>query len=248
MHTRVPANGHNSFVTRNANWAAAMNTIRRGVPNIRHKKFAERAAILDPENSFLVNGSLTLEIDIRILQPQRSIWTPTDATAAKEVCSDLLKILDDADPYNADITFAVDEKDEEGGQEMFYAHRVILKTRSPTLAGLADESEHSTPIPIKDVRPSIFRMILRFVYGGEIPSKDILDTQAKVIVRAADEYGCTWLKLAAEAALASAGITTENAAEIILFADATNCAMLKEVAMDYFVANASDVMESDGFK
>lgn len=211
-------------------------------------RFADRAAILDPRNGFLVNGSLTLEIDICVLQPERRIWTPTDATAAKEVCSDLLKILDDADPNNADITFAVDGKEGEGGQEMFYAHRVILTTRSPTLAGLADESEHSTPIPIKDVRPSIFRMVLRFVYGGEIPSKDILDTEAKVIVRAADEYGCTGLKLAAEAALASAGITTDNAAELILFADATNCAMLKEVAMDYFVQNAHDVMESDGFK
>ena len=248
MHARVPANGHNSFVTSNANRGAAIRTMRRGMSNIGHKKFAERAAVLDPENGFLLNGSLTLEIEIRILQPQRRIWTPTDATAAKEVCSDLLKILDDADPNNADITFAVDGDSEEGGQEMFYAHRVILKTRSPTLAGLADESEHSAPIPIKDVRPSIFRMILRFVYGGEIPSKDILDTEAKVIVRAADEYGCTGLKLAAEAALASAGITTENAAEIILFADATNCAMLKEVAMEYFVQNAIDVMESDGFK
>ena len=248
MHVTVPANGHNSFVTSSANRGAAIRILRPGMSIIGNKRFAERAAVLDPENGFLVNGNLTLEIDIRILQPQCRIWTPTDATAAKEVCSDLLKILDDADPYNADISFAVDGKDEEGGQEMFYAHRAILKTRSPTLAGLADESEHSTPVPIKDVRPSIFRMILRFIYGGEIPSKDILNTEAKVIVRAADEYGCTGLKLAAEAALASAGITTENAAEIILFADATNCAMLKEVAMDYFVENANDVMESDGFK
>lgn len=250
MQTRVPANGHHYFGgTRDGNNSGAETfTLRRGAVKIGHKKFAERAAILDPENGFLVNGSLTLEIDISIVQPERRTWTPTDATAAKGVCSDLLKILDDADPNNADITFAVDGKEEEGGQVMFYAHRLILTTRSPTLAGLADESEHSTPIPIKDVQPSIFRMVLRFVYAGEIPSKDILDTEAKAIVRAADKYGCTGLKLAAEAALASAGITADNAAGLILFADATNCAMLKEVAMDYFVKNADDVMESDGFK
>ena len=81
-----------------------------------------------------------------------------------------------------------------------------------------------------------------------VPKKDVLAENSKAIVRAADRFGCSGLKLAAEAELASAGITTENAAELILFADATNCAMLKEAAMDYFVKNAQDVMASDGFE
>lgn len=56
------------------------------------------------------------------------------------------------------------------------------------------------------------------------------------------------LKLAAKAELAAAQIAPENDANLVLFADATNCAMLKEIAMDYFVANAEAVMKSNGFK
>ena len=94
----------------------------------------------------------------------------------------------------------------------------------------------------------MFRMLLRFIYGGEVPSADVLKSGGRSIIRAADEYGCTGLKLAAEAELASDGVTTENAAELILFADGTNCAMLKEAAMDYFVKNAQPVMASEGFE
>lgn len=91
-------------------------------------------------------------------------------------------------------------------------------------------------------------MLLRFIYGGEMPSEEFLGDQAKPIIHAADKYGCTGLKLAAESKMATAGVTTENAAGLILFADATNCAMLKEAAMEYFVANADDVMSSEGYK
>ena len=90
-------------------------------------------------------------------------------------------------------------------------------------------------------------MLLRFIYGGEVPGKHLIKREARSIIRVADRFGCTGLKLAAEAELSAVGITTENAAELVLFADATNCAMLKEAAMDYFVTNAQDVMASEGF-
>lgn len=72
-------------------------------------------------------------------------------------------------------------------------------------------------------------------------------SNALAIIRAADRFGCTGLKLTAEIELAREGITTEHAAELILFADATNCALLKEAAIDYFVANADEVMATEGY-
>ena len=136
-----------------------------------------------------------------------------------------------------------------GQAQEFHAHRNILKARASVLADfVADYPDSSTSIPIKDVEPDVFRMLLRFIYGGEMPNDDVLSDQAKPIIHAADNYGCTGLKLAAEAKISTAGITTEIAAELILFADATNCAMLKESAMEYFVANAEDVMNSEGYK
>ena len=199
-----------------------------------------RADVLDASNKYLVDGNLTVEVDIQVMLDKPPTWTPTNT-----VCSDMLAFLDAADADNTDVTFEVASND---GKELFYAHGPILAARCPTLAGLAEDYDPDTPIPVGDVQADVFRMILRYVYGGEVPSKEVINEQAKDIIHAADKYGCTGLKLTAEAELATAGITTENAAEIILFADATNCAMLKENAMEFFVKNALDVMASEGYE
>ena len=47
--------------------------------------------------------------------------------------------------------------------------------------------------------------------------------------------------------MASADISTDSVAELILFADATNCALLKEAAMGKFVDDIEGVMASDGY-
>jgi hypothetical protein len=96
--------------------------------------------------------------------------------------------------------------------------------------------------------PGVFRKILRFVYGGEVPPKDVLKDEARTLIQAADRFGVTGLKLSAEAELVSSSINVESCAELILFADGTNCAMLKEAAVDFFVAQSVDVMKSDGYE
>ena len=203
-----------------------------------------RADVLDASNKYLVDGNLTVEVDIQVMLDKPPTWTPTNT-----VCSDMLAFLDAADADNTDVTFEVASND---GKELFYAHGPILAARcptkglGPTLASLAEGCDPDTPIPIGDVQADVFRMLLRYVYGGEIPSKCVL-REGRNIIRAADRFGCTGLKLAADAEMATAGITAENAAELILFADATNCAMLKETAVEFFVENKDDVMASEGF-
>ena len=204
------------------------------------RNYAKREDVLNSSKNYLVDGNLTVEVDIQVMLDKPPTWTPTNT-----VCSDMLAFLDAADADNTDVTFEVASND---GKELFYAHGPILAARCPTLAGLAEDYDPDTPIPVGDVQADVFRMILRYVYGGEVPSKEVINEQAKDIIHAADKYGCTGLKLTAEAELATAGITTENAAEIILFADATNCAMLKENAMEFFVKNALDVMASEGYE
>ena len=213
------------------------------------KNFMLRCSVLDPSRNFLVNGDLTVEIDLRVMLDKPPTWTPKNT-----VCSDMLKLLDTADADNSDILFEIlktvgGSKDgEERNLHSFYAHRNILSVRCPTLASLAEDCPDGSPIPITEADPDIFRMLLRFVYAGEVPDQIDLAEKSKNIIRVADRFGCTGLKLVAEAQLASDGITTVNAAELILFADGTNCAMLKEAAMDYFVKNAQAVMASKGFE
>ena len=211
---------------------------------------ARRSDVLDMSKNYLVGGNLTVEIDIQVMLDKPPTWTPTNT-----VCSDMLTLLESADDDdNADVIFDIEDGDKakthskQSEHQVFHAHKAILSIRCPTLASLADGCDSDEPLPIIDIHPDIFRMILRFVYGGEVPKKNVLAENSKTIIRAADRFGCTGLKLAAEAELASAGITTENAAELILFADGTNCAMLKETAMDYFIKNAPAVMESEGFE
>ena len=210
--------------------------------------FAKREDVLDSSKKYLVDGNLVVEVEMQVLLDKPPTWTPTNT-----VCSDMLEILDSADEETADVSFEVGDSDKattrsrKDGHMTFYAHKAILSKRAPALAALMDDCSPGTAIPISDVHPDLFRMLLRFIYGGEVPGENVLTGEGRGIIRIADRFGCTGLKLAAEAELAAAGITTENAADIILFADATNCAMLKEAAMEYFVTNAQAVMESEGF-
>ena len=205
--------------------------------------YARRSHVLDTSKNFLQDGNLTVDVVLKVQREEPTIWTPSNT-----VCSDMLKVMNRADAENADVHFSVISQDEENANSSFHAHRAILAVRCPALAELAEDCDVEKPIPIQDVSPDMFRMLLRFIYGGEIPPKAVLMGNSRAIIRAANEYGCTGLKLAAEAELARDGIATENAAELILFADATNCALLKEVAMEYFVANAEAVMASTGYE
>lgn len=154
---------------------------------------------------------------------------------------DMLRLLESGD--NADVIFEVGL-----AKKSFRAHRLILLTRCPVLASLVEDCNAGDPIPIEGIDPSMFLMLLRFVYGGEVPGKDAVKKDAQTIIRAADRFGCTGLKLHAEAELASADISTNEVAELILFADATNCALLKEAAMDKFVDDVDGVMASNGYE
>ena len=222
------------------NTHAPMNTDATASEAWGVKKFALRSGVLDPLKQYLVGGNLTVEADIQVMLDKPPTWTPTNT-----VCSDMLKMLEAGSSDNCDVTFEVGPNE----PKVFHAHRNILVARAPAIADfIADISDPSSMIPIKDVEPTIFRMVLRFIYGGEVPAKNVLAENARDIIHAADKYGGTGLKLAAEAQLTSDGITTENAAELILFADATNCAMLKEAAMEHFAKNAQAVMASEGFE
>ena len=213
-----------------------------------YRNYVKREKALKPSRHYLVDGNLTVEVDIQVMLDTPPVWTPTNT-----VCSDMLEILDSADAENADVLFEIGDGDKattrsrKDDHKTFYAHKLILSKRAPALAALADMCSLGAAIPISDVHPDLFRMLLRFIYGGEVPGEDVLREEARDIIRVADRFGCTGLKLAAEAEMATAGITTENAAELILFADGMNCAMLKEAAMDYFVTNAQNVMASEGF-
>jgi hypothetical protein len=197
------------------------------------KRFHLRSDVLDPTKGFLVDGNLIIEVDIQVYKKDVSpFWEPKN-----ELQIDLMKVLESAD-QSSDVTFLV-------GPEEFSANLNILKVRAPELAALAEDCPSGTPIPMKDIKPSAFRSLLRFVYANDV---DDHPNEARDLLDVANRFGCKGLKLAAEAELAASGISVDTAADMILLGDAKNCALLKEAAMDFFAANATSVMSSPGWE
>jgi hypothetical protein len=88
---------------------------------------------------------------------------------------------------------------------------------------------------------------LNYIYGGKV-SDDDMKSHEREIIEAADKYGVINLKLEAEACLVEGTtFTIENVKELLIYAESKNCALLKEAAMDYVVANKAEVIKKLSF-
>jgi hypothetical protein len=182
----------------------------------------------------LVDGNLTIEVDIQVYRDESPFWEPKN-----ELHLDMMKFLESAN-QSGDVKFQV-------GSKEFSAHRQILQARVPELAALAEDCSPDTLIPIQDIKPSTFRSLLQFVYANDVPQPEELKNEARELLDVANRFGCKGLKLLAEAELAVSGLSVDTAADLVLLADARNCALLKESAMDFFAANPTSVMSSSGW-
>lgn len=211
-----------------------------------YTEFGSRDKILDPANNYLIDGNMTIEIDLQIEVGDLPIWSPPKLI--QKASDDLVQLLETAEAETADVHFEVQKK-KRGKKTTIHAHRLIIDARAPTLAALLGEGDSSNTcvVPIQNTDPDLFQDVLRFVYGGRIPEEARLKEHGRELVDISNRFGCMGLKHAAEAKLASSAIDVGNCAELIIFADAKNCAMLKEVAMTFFVANASQIMQSEDF-
>ena len=143
----------------------------------------------------------------------------------------MLKLLENEE--DSDVTFMVKKT-------KIPAHKLILKMNAPVLHGFCTEQEEGGSIPIKETTPKLFRVILRYVYGGDVPDSVTVD-MAKDIIIAADRYEVAGLKLAVETTLVEAlMLNGDNFSEWLLFADAKNYPLLKEQATNYL-----DLMNSE---
>lgn len=155
------------------------------------------------------------------------------------------------DEATADVCFEVDVPDGEEtsllGEETsvvshsFHAHRLILQGCAPLLADLFVEKSSTDgglpTVTITGVKPNVFEHLLRYVYGGKIPG-EFLKKHARDVLDAADKFSIVTLKLEAEAAyLKATKVNLDNAVDVLLYAEAKNCALLKEFVLDFFLEN-----------
>jgi speckle-type POZ protein len=197
---------------------------------------------------YLIEGSLTIYIWMQLKE-----LIPKNPTSAI-----ILKLF--GDESSADVVFEITEQQKTENKKgrkraktsssaaTFYGHRLILQHHSPELDALCKLSEGMAPILINDIKPEVFRHLLYYVYGGEISQHDFA-THAKDLINASNKYGVTNLKLEAEVwYVHNTDVTINNVIDNLLYADAMNCALLKEVVMDFIVENRKEVVQRVSFQ
>jgi speckle-type POZ protein len=210
--------------------------------------FAKRSTIIDS----LVDGTLVVEVHIKPHEPIKAALP--QFIPENPFCNNMLQIFNDEE--SSDIVFAVGDHQPKNNAAkvakiapvIFYAHCLIVRACSTILADLCQsKGDPTTPIQITDVSPEVFRHLLHYIYGGKIPDVN-MKSHAKEIIDAADRYGVATLKLEAEASLVKGTtFSLENVKELLLYAESKNCALLKEVAMDFLINKKDEVIGKISF-
>ena len=209
--------------------------------------FASRKTLLGA----LVDGALVMEVMIKQADPaelQKSfiIENPFGAN--------MLDLFNDEE--SADVVFEVDSKVGEHEKKetrsskkkklapiLFHAHRCVMKKGAPMLYELC---KMGGKVCINGVKADVFGELLRYMYGQEL-HEDTLGANAREFIDAADRYGAVYLKLRAETEYVKTPMSTENVMDTLLYADAKNCALLKEAVMEFLVECNDDAIEKLSF-
>lgn len=178
-------------------------------------------------------GVFTIEVEIQAPDNTPQFWVPK-STMSK----DFAHLFESGD--GADVSLVVGSK-----KERIVAHRSILLVRAPTLAALCLDG--AADVEIDDVDEELFKALLRFAYD-DVFEPPATTTGVRSLLQLADRFGCVQLKLHAETCLAEAGVSNNEAAEMLLFADGHSCPQLKELARDVLVSDLPAVMASEGWK
>jgi len=210
--------------------------------------FAKRSKIMNA----LVKGTLIIEVRMKL---DKEIEPFTPFIPENPLCKHILKRF--MEEETADVLFEVGSESEgcrgarkriKGTLATFHAHSFVLRDCAPTLAELCKSATTMSPIRISDVKPDMFRHMLYYVYGGKI-SDEVLESNARDLIDVADKYSVVNLKLEAEACYArSVKLTVGNMLDILLYADSKNCALLKELVIDFMVENWEGIIGKVSFQ
>ncbi|KAL5008437.1 hypothetical protein ScPMuIL_014018 [Solemya velum] len=181
----------------------------------------------------------------RVMSPKKPPIVTTDEQSVTMAYWQDGKTLRDCSRYmlenqiGCDVTFLVGQK----GQEI-RAHKFILISRSPVFQAMlcGPLGEKQTPIPIPDIEPHSFGLILRYMYyDAMIAKKD----QISEILYAAKKYCLSNLVKICRDKL-SKWITTDNACELLHQALMLDDSTLVRQCQSFVLKNGELCLKSAG--
>ena len=191
-------------------------------------KILKRSVILDETNRILQNGAFSINVGIQVKDDIDHLFHPKS-----DHSKNMLKLLRSGE--DADAFFIV------GGRAVMI-HKPIVKAHAPILASHFDGI-------INDIKPEVFQLLLEHIYSGNKPTKEDVLEHGKGLIDAANRYELVELKMLVENMLVrERGLTVENVAEYILFADAQCCPLLKEYAFAFFSVHSKQVLKLETSK
>lgn len=129
----------------------------------------------------------------------------------------------------------------------FPAHRSVLGSRSPVFATMFENNMIESTgniVEISDIEPEVVKELLRFIYTERVECLDVLGLELFV---AADKYALEDLKFKCEDVLCNS-IDAENAVVLLIHADLHRSQRLKDVAQEFIVKNAEEVVMTSSYK
>ena len=147
-----------------------------------------------------------------------------------------------------DVTLTITQEEGDSPTQVnLYAHKAILAARSPVFARMfshdMQESVTNT-IKLSDIEPEVLKELLTYIYTSESPN---IKTHAASLLYHAQKYQLVHLKALCEQRL-SYDLQIDNAARILLLADAWNAEQLKRNALLFINEHGYEVQLTEEWK
>jgi hypothetical protein len=182
---------------------------------------------------YLDNGSLVIKVKMRL-----SAGSYVNGITPQQTIGDNMEIF--LDDETSDVAFNVKG-------EVLVAHKGIIKAQAKSLYEMCEASSEAEPMPINDVEPCVFRIMLASLYGGYVLPEQ-WKKHSDAILKAAAKWGFDKLKSEAEIWYSkSLKLTVGNVIDEFLKADGNGHDMVREAAKKFMIEHGKEMIESESF-
>ncbi|KAK4487979.1 hypothetical protein RD792_003718 [Penstemon davidsonii] len=224
-------------------------TVKAGNATIGYSDYCKRTEL--EASPFIKDDCLTIQCTVGVLKT--SMDGPKSVAQLSDLRQSYEQLLESKE--ESDVSFEVDG-------ETFYAHKLILSTRSPVFKAQFFgplKEENSRCIKIEEMHAPVFKVLLHFIYCDVIPDvEEVLagldskcgDTMlTQHLLVAADRYGIQTLKSLCEVRLCE-NIAINTVAASLTLAEQHGCFLLKSSCLEFIrlPENLEAVIQTDGFK